>query len=514
MLVTESFDFIVIGAGSAGCAVAYQLSKAEAGTVAVLEAGPSNAHPLIRVPFGLSFIRGTKRDWGFTTSPQSALKGREVHVTRGRTLGGSSSVNSMVWFRGRRNDFDNWNMPGWSWTDVEPAFEAVEALLTPERFPEPHPLSEAYGRALGDNGMAPPNPERESAGVFHVNMRNGARWSAADAFLKPAIATGRVNVLTGANVDRIEFEDGIAKRVVLIDGRVLRARHGVILSAGSIGSPAILMRSGIGPSAHLADHGIATLQDVAGVGANLHDHPAVGLHFAGNGSGYGLALDQLPRWAAAPFNWLLRRRGRLVSNVVEAGAFFRAMPVGPDGDDRPDCQSHFIPFMMGYKGRQITWGSGYFADTNICRPFSRGRLTLASKDPHIAPHIDSALLSDERDVQTLINAVRRLRDILQRAPFEDRRGVEVFPGESVQSDDELEDFVRQRSATSYHPVGTARMGTDDAAPVSERLQVRGVDGLWVADASVMPSITTANTNAPSMMIGYRAGAMIAEDVRK
>ncbi len=508
------FDFIVIGAGSAGCAATNELAKANVGTIAVLEAGYTNRVPQVKIPFGLAWTRGSKRDWKFKSQPTTELGGRSIDVTRGKMLGGSSSINSMVWFRGRRDDFDNWDVDGWAWHDVEGAFEEVESLLKPTRFVDPHPVSEAYGLALGDNGHAPPTPERESAGVFHVNLHSGARRSAADAFLTPAKNTGRVEVLTQANVDRVEFEEGTARRVILTDGRQLSARRGVVLSAGSIGSPTILMRSGIGSGEQLLALGISVQVDAQQVGENLHDHPAVGLHHAGANSGYGLAINQFPHWAVSPFNWLLRRKGRLTSNIVEAGAFFRANPIGTDGDDRPDCQSHFIPFMVGHKGYFITWGAGYSADVNICRPHSRGSLTLRSADPHEQPNIDLALLRDRRDVDTLIYGVKRLRDVLKKAPFETRRAVEVYPGDEVQSDEDIEQFVRDRCATAYHPVGTLRMGQDKGAPVSARLAVREVGNLWVADASIMPKITTANTNAPSMMIGLRAGKMIVNNIQK
>ena len=501
------FDFVVIGAGSSGCAVTFGLAQKNAGTIGVLEAGPTNAVPQVKIPFGLAYTRGSKRDWQFLSTPQTALGGRRINVTRGKMLGGSSSINSMVWFRGRRDDFDNWQVPGWSGADVEADFEAIEERLAPRRFANPHPTSEAFALSLGDNGHAPPTPEREGAGVFHLNLHDGARWSAADGLLEPAKKTGNVSVVTGANVDCIEFENGDARTVHLTDGRIVTARRGVILSAGSIGSPSILMRSGIGPAQHLRDLGIEVQSDSPRVGQNLHDHPAVGLHMRGPNSGYGLALNQFPHWAISPFNWLLRREGRLTSNIVESGAFFRASPIEGDGDDRPDCQSHFIPFNVGYKGYFITWGSGYSADVNVCRPFSRGQLTLSSSDPNEQPQVDLGLLTDQRDVEILKYGVKKLRTMLDRAPFESHRASEVYPGRDVQSDEGIEEFVRDRCATAYHPVGTLTMGEGDA-PVSPELAVNGVGGLWVADASIMPAVTSANTNAPSMMIGYRAAGMI------
>lgn len=512
MPASSEYDFVVVGAGSAGCAVTYQLARSGAGSVAVLEGGYSNRVPQVKIPFGLVWTRGSKRDWKFLSTPQTALNGRQIAVTRGKMLGGSSSINSMVWFRGRRDDFDHWNVPGWHWADVEPAFEAVEAQLQPRRFADPHPLSKAFGRLLGNNSDAPPDPERESAGIFHCNLHDGARRSAADALLDPARRTGRVEVMTKAQVDRVIFEGQRAREVVLVDGRRVRARKGIILSSGSIATPAVLMRSGIGPASHLRELGIEVKADSPGLGQNLHDHPAVGLNFQGPHSGYGLELAQLPHWALSPFNWLARRRGRLASQIVEAGAFFRASPMGEDGDDRPDCQSHFIPFMVGYKGYFITWGAGFSADVNICRPYSRGQLTLASADPLVHPVVDLGLLTDERDMSTIKHGVRRLRKLIQAADFGSHRAPEVDPGLAVDSDEELEAFVRRKCATAYHPVGTVRMGADEAAPLTADLKVRGVEGLWVADASVMPAVTTANTNAPSMMIGYRAGEMILKSV--
>ena len=258
---SSSHDYIVVGAGSAGCTVAAGLAKAELGSVLVLEAGPKDSGVLVKVPLALIWLMGGRRDWRLASAPQKSLAGRSLKIPRGKMLGGSGSINSMVWFRGRHDDFDNWGVDGWSGDDVWPEFEEVEALLTPSRLPSPHPLAEAFGKSLGSNGIAPPTPEYESAGVFHVNMRNGARWSAADAFLRPTEATGRVSVLTGAHVDKLGFEGDVARIVYLADGTSLRAGKGIVLSAGSIGSPEILMRSGVGPADHLKTLGIDVVRD-------------------------------------------------------------------------------------------------------------------------------------------------------------------------------------------------------------------------------------------------------------
>ena len=507
--MTEDFDFIVIGAGSAGCAVAAGLAQANIGTVAVLEAGPSDAVPNVKIPFGLLYTMGSKRDWKFRSTPQSSAAGRTLKVNRGRMLGGSSSINSMVWFRGRADDFDNWKMPGWTWADVAPEFKEIEARMIPARLPDPHPISEGFARVFGANGEAPPTPERESAGIFHTNMRNGRRWSAADAFLRPAKRTGRLTVITQANVDQIGLVDGVARVVHLVDGRKFRARRGIVLSAGSIGSPAILMRSGLGPATQLAELGITVERDLPGIGQNLHDHPAIGVHHVGPNSGYGLVWGQALAWASSPVHWLLKRKGRMTSNFVEAGAFFRAAAVGPDGDARPDVQVHFIPYMMGYRGKSITTGEGYFADICVCRPKSRGALTLRSKAPMDAPNIDLGMFRDVDDLNVLVAGFSKLRALLARAPFGDRAAPEVYPADQALTEDEIAEHVRTRSGTAYHPVGTCAMG----GPVGADLSVKGLGGLWVADASVMPQITSANTNAPSIMIGHKAAKLIKKSLK-
>lgn len=500
-------DFIVVGAGSAGCIAAAELARRGVGRVLALEAGPSDNHPLVKMPFGLAWLMGSNRDWRFKSVPQKGLGGRHLNVHRGRMLGGSGSINSMVWFRGRRDDFDGWNVKGWAWGDVENAFEAVEAKLQPKQMTGAHPLVQALSGLFGGNSTEAPSPEYESAGTFRFNMRAGRRWSAADAFLRPAQDAHGLQVKTGAEVDRIEFDDGQAKRIVLLDGTKLSASRGIVLSAGSIGSPAILMRSGVGPADHLKELGISLTHALDEVGENLHDHPAVGIHYVGPKSGYGLTLSQLPGWMAALFRYLFTRTGRFASPTVEGGAFFNAR--GESGE--PDVQCHFIPFMLDWKGSRFTQGSGYFADVCVCRPKSRGRLRLTSADPNVAPDIDLGLFQDPEDVETLLAGFKRLRALMSTAQFGDHRAPEAFPGPEVTTDAALRQHIMDRGATAYHPVGTLRMG-EGTAPVNPRLAVAGVSGLWVADASVMPAVTSANTNAPSMMIGYRAAQFISEDI--
>ena len=491
-------DYLVIGAGSAGCVAAAELARREAGRVLVLEAGPSQHHPLVSMPLGLVWLLGGKRDWGYKTAPQQNAAGRSLSVPRGRMLGGSGSINSMVWFRGRRDDFDGWGLPGWRAEDVEEAFQAVEAALRPTRMRGAHPLSEGLTSLFGGED---PTPELESAGLFSHNMPARRRRSAADAFLRPY---PEVTVRTGAEVDCLLFEGDRATGARLVDGTEIRVARGVILSAGSIGSPAILMRSGIGPAGDLTNLGIPVRVDAPEIGLNLHDHPGVGLHFEGARSGYGLETAQLLQWALAPLQYALLRRGPFASSTCEAGAFFNARGTS----ETPDVQTHFIPFFLPHQGTMYQRKAGYFADVCLSRPKSRGELRLSSKDPKAAPSIDLGIFRQESDLDTMVAGVERLRQLLKDADLGVHRAPEVFPGESV-SGDALKSHIRNHCGTAYHPVGSLRMG----GPVSARLRVNDSEGLWVADASVMPNVTSANTNAPSMMIGWKAAEMIAEDER-
>lgn len=495
---TATYDFVVIGAGSAGCAVAAGLVDADLGSVAVIEAGPSDVHPFVKIPFALIWLMGSKRDWRFRSAPQKALGGREIKIPRGKMLGGSGSINSMVWFRGRADDFDDWRVPGWSWADVEPAFKAVEAKLTPAPFDIPHASVRKLGKLFGANDEGSPTPERESGGVFQFNMRANRRWSAADAFLRPAQAKG-VTVITGKEVARLGFDGKTARDVIFKDGGILQAKRGIVLSAGAIGSPAILLQSGVGPAADIAAQNMAVVLDAPGIGANLHDHPGAGLHFSGPRAGYGLSLRQAGSWLIAPFDYLLRRKGRFASPTVEGGMFFNAKSEGKT----PDVQTHFIPFFMNWKGSRYAPGTGFFADICVCRPKSRGALRLT--DNGIS--IDFNLLSNPSDLDLIVAGLKRLRTLIKEAGIP---GIEGHPGAACTTDEQLREYVKSHCGTAYHPVGTLRMGEGDA-PVTPRLAVRGLNNLWVADASVMPAITSANTNAPSMMIGHRAGQMIAKD---
>jgi len=495
-----AYDFIVVGGGSAGCAVAGGLAERGLGRVLLIEAGPSDRWPLVRMPFGLVWLMGSKRwDWRFRSTPQVGANGRSLAIPRGKVLGGSGSINSMVWFRGRAADFDAWQIPEWSWSAVCPAFEAVEARVRPEVLAQAHPLSVALGGLFKANASTAPTPDCESAGVCRFNMRRGRRWSATDAFLRNHIGAG-VTVLQSSAVARLQFTGDRVAGVQLVDGTALRAAKGVVLSAGTIGSPALMLQSGIGPAEDLRAVGQDVVLDAPGVGANLHDHPGTGVHFAGDRSGYGLHGSLAMQWMLAPFDWVTRGRGIFASPTVEACAFFNA-----DGRGAPDIQSHFIPFYLDWQGRTYRYARGYFADAVVCRPQSRGALRLG----RTGLEIDLGVFNDPADLDLLVRGWMRMRRLLAEADLGPHQAPEVYPAANVQCADEARAHIQAHCGTAYHPVGTLAMGAGDA-PVTPSLQVKGVDGLWVADASVMPAITSANTNAPSMMIGYRAAQMIAD----
>ncbi|MEL6913883.1 MAG: GMC oxidoreductase [Pseudomonadota bacterium] len=495
------YDVIVVGAGSAGCVAAAELHRRGVGRVLVLEAGASDLHPLVAMPMGLTWLMGSSRDWKLETIQMEGAGGRRVAAPRGKMLGGSGSINSMVWFRGRAADFDAWGVDGWRAADVESAFAAVEERLAPVQLAHTHPLTRGLEAMLPTNSGTP-TPDRESAGVFSHNIKGGRRNSAARAFLRRHdIAT-----VTGATVDRLTWRGGRVAGVRLADGSQIDATKGVVLAAGAFMSPAILMRSGIGRVDALERLGITPRAESPEVGDNLHDHPGFGLHFERAGSGYGLEPAQWPLWAAAPF-LMPFGRGPLASPTVEGGGFFNARGDGPE----PDVQSHFIPFHLDHAGHKYALKSGYFADVCLCQPKSRGALWITSAEPTAPPRIDLGLFREESDLDTLTAGVERLRHLLAKAEFGGRRGREVGPSEG-KTGAQLKEVIRQRAGTAYHPVGTCRMGADAGAVVTPRLAVRGVEGAWVMDASIMPRVTSANTNAPSMMIGWKGAQMVAEDL--
>jgi len=523
-------DYVVIGGGSAGCVLAARLSEDPSVQVTLIEAGGADSSALIHCPAGLALMpRNKTLNWQFKTVPQAGLNGRRGYQPRGKVLGGSSSVNAMVYIRGQRSDYDGWaaeGNAGWSFDEVLPYFKRSEGNLrggdalhsgdgplTVKDLGRPNPVAQRFIDAGVQAGL-PLNAdfngaEQEGVGWYQVTHRNGERCSAAKAYLGPALGRPNLSVLTNARVTRILFEGRRAVGVELLqDGqlRTLQASHEVLLSAGALQSPQILMTSGIGPGAHLQQHGIEVLHDLAGVGQHLHDHPDVVqvVDTPGVRELFGLSLHAaLHAWGDIR-DWRKRRDGRLTTNFAEAGAFFRSRPDAA----APDMQLHFVIAKLVDHGRKPQIGYGYSCHVCLLHPKSRGSLTLASADPLAAPLIDPAFLSHPDDLARLVDGFKRMRQILAQPALRAIGGRELAASAAAQTDTEIETFIRGHADTIYHPVGSCRMGNGPLDVVDSSLRVHGLQGLRVVDASIMPSIVGGNTNAPTIMIGEKAVDLI------
>ncbi|MFV0514234.1 MAG: choline dehydrogenase [Jhaorihella sp.] len=520
-------DFVIVGAGSAGCAMAWRLSEAGA-SVIVIEHGGSDTGPFIQMPAALSYPMNMARyDWGYRSEPEPHLNNRRLACPRGKVIGGSSSINGMVYVRGHARDFDHWaevGADGWSFADVLPYFRRMEhwhdgghggdpawrgngGPLHVTRGPRANPLYHAFVEAGAQAGYGVTddyNGERqEGFGPMEQTVWRGRRWSAANAYLKPALKRGNCTLLRGLAV-HVVIEEGRATGVEVVRrGRTLTigARREVVLAASSINSPKLLMLSGIGPGAHLAEHGLPVVADRPGVGANLQDHLELYIQMASR-----QPITLFRHWnlfgkARIGAQWLFTRKGLGASNQFESCAFIRSRP----GIEYPDIQFHFLPMAVRYDGRAAAEGHGFQAHVGPMRSSSRGSVTLRSADPAAAPVIRFNYMSQERDWEEFRTCIRLTREIFAQPAFEPFAKHEIQPGAGVQGDADLDAFIAEHAESAFHPCGTCRMGrADDAgAVVDPEGRVIGVERLRVADSSIFPRITNGNLNAPSIMVGEK-----------
>jgi choline dehydrogenase len=525
--MNEIFDYVIAGGGTAGCVLANRLSADAGLTVALIEAGPADADPAIRVPAMVAKAIGNPRQsWGYQTVPQRAVDNRVLPVPRGRVLGGCSSINGMVYFRGHPREYDEWRQPGWAYADLKPYFERLEnyeAAHTPERhrggpvnvidIPKPNPLvrrflaaADALGlpRCADFNGGDP-----EGFGPRQATIRNGRRESGVTAYLNPARRRPNLKIVTDAPVTRVVFDGRRATGVEIeCDGArsIVQARREVIVACGAYGSPHLLQLSGVGDAAALQSAGIAPLLDLPAVGRNLHDHPAASIAVrTHNTESYGLSWRTVPRSVLIAAQYLLLRSGPLASNVFEANGFMRSRP----DVDRPDLQIIFMPAHRNANGHWLPRGHGYGIIFVNLRPASRGSVTLTSKNPHDKPAIDFNFLAHPGDIEVLLRGFEVARSILAAPSFTPLDGRETSPGAEVRERAQIEAHIRRSLVTVHHPCGTCRMGE----VVDTSLRVKGIDALRVVDASVIPTVISGNSNIPVNAVAERAADLIMGKLR-
>jgi choline dehydrogenase len=518
------FDFIIVGAGSAGCALAGRLSENPNSRVLLLEAGGRDWHPFIHMPAGFAkLIHSDSINWAYETEPQAELDGRRLYWPRGKVLGGSSSINAMCYCRGHRKDYDEWaaaGATGWSFDEVLPYFVKAEdqengasayhgtgGPLGVQNLRHTNPLSAVFIEAAQQAGQTHTDdfngPRQRGFGYYQVTQRDGRRCSSAFAYLRPAAKRANLTVQTHAQATRILLDGSRATGIEYRRGRRSHSVHGgqVILAGGAINSPQLLMLSGIGPAAELRTHGIDVHHDLPGVGKNLQDHLDICTlaHCR-----EPITYDKVSEFASG-LRYLFGRKGPASSNIAEAGGFVVSRHAT---DDRPDIQMHFVPAFLDDHGRNILPGHGMTIHACALRPQSRGELTLQSSDALAAPLLQPNYLEYEYDRRLMLECVRLAREIFSQQAFRPYAGAELYPGVEAQSDEALLRFIRRRAETIYHPVGTCKMGVDPMAVVDPQLNVRGLDALSVVDASIMPALVSGNTNAPAIMIAEKFAAQL------
>jgi choline dehydrogenase len=521
---SETYDYVVVGAGSAGAVVAARLTEDPATRVLLLEAGAPADADEIGIPAAFPTLFKTRWDWNYTTTEQKQLNSARTYWPRMKALGGCSSMNAMIYIRGNRLDYDTWRdqygAVGWGYDDVLPYFVRSEANT---RLGEPyhgrrgplhvedrrytHPLSQAWVDSAVGHGFKPTDDfngaEQEGAGQYQVTCKKGRRWSVDKAYLQPAAARDNLVVRTGALASRVVVEGGRATGVAYLHGseeQVAYVDREVVLSGGTVNSPQLLMLSGIGPAAHLREMGVEVVHDLPGVGQNLHDHPAVPLVWHTKDVSDLAEHNTLLNFARAKATGT----GPLVSNVGEAGAFFRSR----DDLPAPDLQVHFAPTGFWDNGLHEPTTRKVTVAVTLVSVSSRGQVRLRSTDPRWHPEIDPAYYDDQADLDAMVAGAQRLVETVQSGPIARYVDRPFMPARTVPTEGEVVEHVRQRTQTLYHPVGTCAMGTGEQAVVDPELRVRGLEGLRIADASVMPMVPRGNTNAPTIMVGEKAADLL------